>query len=218
MNTFKKAIIPALVASAIGATSAMSFADQPMNDKEHMKNQNHYQHEKYEGSEMSKTFDDGWKEGKLETAYLFNTSLNNFAIDTDVVGNKAVLKGTVKSDIDKELAEEIALSIDGITSVDNRLVVDSEHESTIERKADSFASNVKDPSITATVKTKLLANSHTSGMDINVDTDNRVVTLKGKVGSATESDLAEKIAENVDDVEKVVNNLRVEKNMKLSAN
>ena len=183
-----------------------------------MKNQNHYQYGKYEGSEMSKTFDDGWKEGKLETAYLFNTSLNNFAIDTDVVGNKAVLKGTVKSDIDKELAEEIALSIDGITSVDNRLVVDREHESTIERKADSFASNVKDASITATVKTKLLANSHTSGMDINVDTDNRVVTLKGKVGSATESDLAEKIAENVDDVEKVVNNLRVEKNMKLSAN
>ena len=70
---------------------------------------------------------------------------------------------------------------------------------------------VKDASITAAVKVKLLANSNTDGSDINVDTSWQSVVLKGHVKSSGEKDLAEKIASNTEDVLKVTNQLKVDK-------
>ncbi|ODN66645.1 hypothetical protein A9E74_01595 [Methylophaga muralis] len=39
---------------------------------------------------------DAWLDGKLETALLLNTQLNNFNIDTDIDNGVAVLSGQVK--------------------------------------------------------------------------------------------------------------------------
>jgi len=65
-----------------------------------------------------------WLEGKLETALLVNRHLNNFTINNEVREGKATLTGSVESDIDRELAEQVALSIKGIKDVDNKLKVD----------------------------------------------------------------------------------------------
>ena len=63
--------------------------------------------------------------------------------------------------------------------------------------------------MTANVKTRLLLNEHTGGLDINVDSMNGVVTLSGTVESEEESALAEQIAKNADDTRKVNNRLQV---------
>lgn len=160
-----------------------------------------------------------WLDGKLETAYLFNRHLNNFTIDTKVKGDVAYLSGNVDSEIDKSLAEQVALSIEGISSVENMLNVDAE-KAREERKLSnsdkqmqsdkrSFAQRIEDMTTTATVKTKLLANDSTGGMDVNVDTMNAVVTLNGKVSSSAEKALVEQIASNTDDVRSVNNSLQV---------
>ena len=47
---------------------------------------------------------DKWLETQLETAYLFNPHLNNFAIDIDVNEGDVMLSGAVRSDIDRDLA------------------------------------------------------------------------------------------------------------------
>ena len=50
-----------------------------------------------------------------------NTNLNNFDINTDVKNGKVVLTGKVDSDVEKELAEELVLCLDGVMDVENRL-------------------------------------------------------------------------------------------------
>tara|TARA_R110002124_G_scaffold183145_1_gene350522 strand:- start:10196 stop:10861 length:666 start_codon:yes stop_codon:yes gene_type:complete len=156
-----------------------------------------------------------WLEGKLETALLVNRHLNNFTIDNEVRYGKATLTGTVESDIDRELAEQVALSIEGIVKVDNQLKVDKE-KSKSQRAADanerSFSQKLDDMTTTAAVKSKLLANEHTHGIAINVDTRNNTVQLAGDVATAEEKQLAEKIAANTDGVRKVKNMLKVKPN------
>ena len=59
------------------------------------------------------------------------------------------------------------------------------------------------------MKAKLLADSMVSGLRIDVDTENGVVTLTGNVKSKAEADRAVMIARKTDGVTRVVNNLKV---------
>lgn len=169
---------------------------------------------KYDGDNVKSEVREAWIEGKLETAFLLNGHLNNFTIDSEVDGNSVELEGEVESDIDKELAEQIALSVDGIEHVNNELKVvpegktKNDDQDMGESNDRSFSQRVDDATLTAEIKMKLLANSNTQGLKINVDTWKGKVTLKGTVASSTEKDLAEKLVGNVDGVVDVKNELR----------
>jgi hyperosmotically inducible protein len=157
-------------------------------------------------------FKDGWIESKLETALILNEHLNPFKIDIRVDNNMALLEGEVYSDIEKELAENIALGVEGIDSVTNKIKVIEKPakvaESTVP-KGRSFAQYVADVSTTAAIKTELLASQNIQGLAINVDTLNHTVTLSGQVRSLEEKALAQAIAAKHNDVKGVVNNLHV---------
>jgi osmotically-inducible protein OsmY len=71
---------------------------------------------------------------------------------------------------------------------------------------------ISDASMTASVKTRLLADQRTDGLKIDVDTQSGVVYLSGEVDSSEEVKLAESIAKRVDGVASVENNLRVKHN------
>ena len=62
--------------------------------------------------------------GKLESALRFDEHLNSFDVDKDVKKGVASPRGADESDIDRDLAGEIAKSIDGVTSVKNEIAVD----------------------------------------------------------------------------------------------
>ena len=162
-------------------------------------------------SSLERQASDAWREGKLDTIYLFNRHLNNFAIDPEVMGTTVVLTGKVESDVDKELAERLALGIDGVTEVTNRLVVVAPEEARAGQSEDdrALSAKVEDATLTAEVKTKLLANEQTDGLDINVDTVRNAVTLSGTVDSSAEKDLAGEIARQVEGVADVSNKLMV---------
>jgi len=66
-----------------------------------------------------------------------------------------------------------------------------------------------DAAITASVKTKLIADEDTKAHQINVDTRNGVVQLNGFVDTGTARSEAERIARAADGVTKVENNLQV---------
>jgi osmotically-inducible protein OsmY len=157
---------------------------------------------------------DAWLHGKLESALLFNEYLNSFNIDTDVKNGTAYLRGAVESDIDRDLAGEIAESIDGITSVENELMVDkakaqmtADDEESKEREG--FKQSVLNATLTARVKSQLLINTNTTGTAINVDSDEGVVTLSGEVESGEEKDLAIRIASNTEGAKSVTDQLMV---------
>jgi osmotically-inducible protein OsmY len=157
---------------------------------------------------------DAWLDGKLEATFMFNQNLSPFDIDTRVKGGVAYLTGAVESDIDKELASEIAKSTKGIKNVENNLVVDkdkalveSDTKEAQERKG--FKQQVLNATLTARVKSQLLLHEHTDGFSINVDSYDGVVTLFGVVDSAEERDLALQLAQNTDGAESVVDNLKI---------
>jgi len=150
---------------------------------------------------------DAWLGGKLEAAFTLNRHLNPLTINTDVENGRVRLDGTVRSDIDRDLAEQIARSVEGVTSVENQLMVDATQDT--EAKGDGFRQAVNDLTTTAAIKAGLLANEHTSGMQIDVDTIDGVVTLKGTVESSEEKQLAGTIAGNARYVLEVNNELVV---------
>jgi osmotically-inducible protein OsmY len=156
---------------------------------------------------------DAWITGKIESAYVLNGHLNPFAINTDVMNGVVHLHGTVASDIDRDLAGAIAEGVEGVTDVKNDLEIDEAKTTAArdERPDDErdFGTWVDDATTTAVVKSKLLGNTNTEGLKIDVDTNDDVVTLSGRVASDKEKQLAEEIAKNAGDVESVRNNLTV---------
>ena len=161
--------------------------------------------------EMTGAVKDGWIDGRLEAVYALNRHLNPFTISTDVENGTVHLTGTVESDIDKDLAGELAKGIDGVVDVRNDLRVEAKNARSADAGPErSFGSWVDDTTTTAAVKTKLIGNSNTAGLDIKVETTGDVVTLSGTVASDEERQLAEEIARNTGDVRDVRNELLVD--------
>lgn len=148
---------------------------------------------------------DAWLDGKAETVLLLNTNLNSFDINTDVSHGVVTLTGSVDNDVDKDLAEQLVEGLDGVRDVNNRLTVMAEQD----ENSEGSLNKLNDAKITSIVKTRLLMNSNVSGTDIDVATDDGVVTLEGKLDSDAEHDLAINIAKNTADVKDVVDELEV---------
>lgn len=182
-------------------------------DSKHKQQMDHRSSHSEDRYELSKPdLRNAWLEGKLETALLVNRHLNNFTIDNEVRNGKATLTGYVESEVDRELAEQVALSIEGVDDVENALKIEPEKAKSqreVSSNERSFSQKLDDMTTTAMVKSKLLANQSTHGLAINVDTVNSTVSLRGDVTTAEEKQLAEKIAENTDDVREVDNLLKV---------
>lgn len=159
--------------------------------------------------DMSRQLTEARQEGSVWTAFALNRHLSPFAIDVDIEHGVATLTGEVESDVERDLAEQVALGVEGVTEVDNRLQVSGEE---VQRQADSersFSARINDATTTATVKSKLLWNRNTEGLDIKVSTRNGVVTLEGQAQSDAASELAERLARNTEGVRQVDNQLKV---------
>lgn len=153
--------------------------------------------------EENSQLQDAWLDGKMDTVILLNEHLNPFDIETDVVNGKAIVSGTVESDIHKYLVAELALGIDGIESVDNQIVVMESQDQSSELRA-----TMVDASITTAISTKLMLNTEINSLNIDVDTEDKTVTLLGEVENEVEKNLVGQIASNTSNVESVINRLR----------
>lgn len=158
--------------------------------------------------DLARQLSEARQEGSIWTTIALNRHLSPFSIDVDVENGVAVLTGKVESDVDRDLAEQLALGTEGVKEVDNRLQVDPATEPSQQNA--SLAQQFDDATLTAMVKSKLLWNSNTEGLDIDVDTQGGVVTLKGSARSAEAKELAGRLAENTKGVEGVNNHLSVE--------
>jgi len=167
-------------------------------------------------ADSSQPVKDSFITGKLEATYLFNRHLAGSSIKAETTNGIVHLTGTVDSNIDRDLAGEIAKGAEGVTSVKNDLVVkagSSQAGTKSSASGESFGQYVDDATTTAMVKTKLLADPNVKGLKIGVETTSDVVTLTGKVGSAEQKQLAEKLAKNTSDVKSVKNQLVIDKSV-----
>ena len=92
-------------------------------------------------------------------------------------------------------------------TVDNQLTVLNMEMDAKSEKASQFT----DAKISTVITSRLLFDSEVSGLKIDVDVDNRKVTLNGTVATAAERDLAVNIAKNTKDVDSVMSKLVIKK-------
>lgn len=81
---------------------------------------------------------------------------------------------------------------------------------TLERSADNAGRGLDDAAISASIKGKYLVDGTLKGLAISVDTERGVVRLTGPVQSEAAKERATQIAENVEGVVRVDNQLTVQ--------
>lgn len=153
-------------------------------------------------------------ESRIMTTYSLNRHLNAKDLNVLVDDRVATLTGTVTEDIHKELAEQIALGVDGIDDVDNQIEVNPEYISSTPSGERTYSEVVEDAAITAAVKSKLVWSKHAQGLSVNVDSASGKVTLSGTAKSSEAKEMAGLLATNTHGVKSVDNKLTIEEDDK----
>ncbi|MGE8046347.1 BON domain-containing protein [Pseudomonas monteilii] len=144
-------------------------------------------------------------EGAVQTALSLNRVLNTLAIKAQVDGQAATLTGEVENDVQRRLAEDVAQATRGIEQVDNQLHVNPQLvEQPLELKA--YAQRLEDATLSAIVRSRLAWSTLTQQAAVEVNTQDGVVTLRGKVDNAQAKELAGVLARSTEGVY-MVNNL-----------
>jgi len=150
------------------------------------------------------------QESQIWTTYALSPYLRANDLKVTVHEGKATLTGNVAEDVNKDLAKQIALGVDGIKSVDNKIEVVPDYKSPARAADRSYGEVVDDASITSAVKSKLMWSRYADGLSANVDTARGKVKLTGTANSMEAKEAAGKLAMNTHGVHAVNNQLVVE--------
>lgn len=126
-------------------------------------------------------------------------------ISVEMMGDKAVLTGQVDKKESQELAKEVALSVSGVKSVDNRLTQNPSKEATGMKNIEG---EIKDAVLESKVKNILLTEVGKNAMKIEVEATNGAISLRGTVPSKDISKAAVAKTKSISGVKKVVNLLK----------
>jgi osmotically-inducible protein OsmY len=149
---------------------------------------------------------------RIEHRFATNPSVKKYDVSVKVSGGVATLSGTVATEPQKAEAERLA-KVPGVTKVNNEVKIDKDSDRTLAERTKSGLSKtgeaINDTWITAKVKWFFVGEDSLKGSDINVDTNNHVVTLKGTVRSAAGRARAVQLAKETDGVTKVDDQLTI---------
>lgn len=155
--------------------------------------------------------DDSIKD-RIEHRLATDENVKKYDINVKVNNGAVTLDGSVASDAQKTEAARLA-KVGGVTRVDNELKVDKDVDRTLGERAKTGLSKtgeaITDAWITAKVKWFFVGEDSLKGSDINVDTSNHVVTLKGTVQSTAGKARAAQLAKETDGVTRVDDQLIV---------
>ena len=146
----------------------------------------------------------------VKTALALNRHLNNTEIEVSASGGEVTLSGTVGTEIQKQLAEKVALSIKGVDRVQNTLSVSRIFARAPIERARTLGERLDDLTIEASIKTSFMLNENVKARDIRVNSLRGRVTLTGAFASPAEAELARKIAEDVEGVISVETKSKIE--------
>ena len=139
-------------------------------------------------------------ESSAAKSYVFKTYLKDDSIKTDSKDGAVTLTGTVADASHKSMAEDTVLSLPGVVSVDNQLVVSG-----------AQPAEHSDTWISMKVKTALLFHRNVSATGTTVYVKDGVVTLQGEATSLAQKELTTEYARDIDNVKGVENNMTIAK-------
>jgi len=150
--------------------------------------------------------------------------VSTYNIDVETADGVVTLTGEVDDPRARDRAIELARNTDGVRDVVDRLTLSSGATPTSgsdasvpaaegQREPDDRDENVGDLTanavLTSKVKTQLLADTTISGLKIDVDSRDGIVTLTGTVSSGTQKTRALRIARETEGVKSVVDELKI---------
>lgn len=154
----------------------------------------------------------------VKTKLATDDTVKAYKIDVDTKDRVVTLKGEIDSEAAHARAIEIAKSTDGVRDVVDSLTTARAVPTTgsadavrDKDKGEGIGDKLSDAGITAAIKAKMLADTTVSGLKIDIDTANGVVTLNGDVKSGIEKRRAVQIARETDGVKSVKDNLKIVK-------
>jgi osmotically-inducible protein OsmY len=187
MNTqFKKLVLAASIALATASISGIAVTDT-----------------------TSQNIIEARQESQIWTTYALSPYLRAQDLKVSVHGGKATLTGIVDESVNKDLAKEIALGVEGVKEVDNLIVVQADYVAPAASSSRTFGDVMDDSAITTAIKSKLAWSKNTDGLSTNVVTKAGRVTLQGTANSAAVKELTGRMALNTRGVVAVDNQLVV---------
>jgi osmotically-inducible protein OsmY len=96
------------------------------------------------------------QETQIWTTYALSPYLRANDLKVSVADGKATLTGSVEDGVNKDLAKQIALGVEGVSEVNNMIVVQSDYTPPARSSERSYGELIDDATITAMVKSKLL--------------------------------------------------------------
>ena len=159
--------------------------------------------------ERSAENSDGWISMQVKYSLLYHRYVSGMNTQVFVTNGVVMLRGEAENQAEKDLAGEYAKDIKGVKDVKNEMTI-----AKVTNKAEqTMGEKIDDASITAQVKMALLFHRSTSAFKTGVNTSNGVVTLSGKATSGAGKDMAAKVANDVNGVTKVINNMTIRDSM-----
>lgn len=141
-----------------------------------------------------------------------NATLKKYDIKVKVDDGIAMLSGQVATAAQKADAARLA-QVTGVRRVESDIAVTPDADKTLAERSKAGLSKtgakIDDAWITAKVKWFFIGEDALKNSDINVDTSDKVVTLRGTVATAAGKARAEALAKQTEGVTRVVNDLTV---------
>jgi hyperosmotically inducible protein len=186
MSRLKSTLLGAVALTALVGVSTQAFAQEPA---------------KY-------TLED-----RIEFRLQTNETVKKYNLNVDVNDKGvATLTGDVATAAQKAQAAALA-KIDGITNVVNNIDIDPDEDKTLAERTKNglnrAGEKISDAWITTKVKWFFVGEDLLAGSDINADTKDGVVTLKGTVKTEAGKKRAIALTSDVDGVKRVVDQMTI---------
>lgn len=155
---------------------------------------------------------DGELKDRIEHRLETSTMVGKYDIKVSVNNGVATLSGDVATEAQKADAARLA-KVTGVSNVENNITVNKDVDKTLVEQTKKGLTKtgeaITDVWITTKVKWFFLGEDALKGSDINVDTKDHIVTLKGTVKTAAGKARAASLAKQTDGVKNVVNQLTI---------
>ena len=144
---------------------------------------------------------------QVKAAFALSKRISAYDIGVKTKDGVVTLTGQSPSEIDRELAGNVARDTTGVKQVDNQIRVEPGLKPSDASLRES--SRVTDLEIHANLRERLAASEFLSGNEINVSVKDRVVTLTGRTQTPRQKAGVEQLARSIPNVANVVNQLSV---------
>lgn len=124
-------------------------------------------------------------------------AVSAFELDVDTMDGVVTLRGSVDDPEARRTAAQLAREVQGVRGVENQIEVNGE------------TTRVSDAGLVTNIKSRLAADPDVAAVNIDVDADGGVVTLSGVVRSDRARQRAVEIAQRVDGVRRVNDQIQV---------